>query len=201
MKIAILGSGKVAHALGGAWKKAGHEVIMGARDTSGTDPGFEVTSLQDALAAGDVIVNAITGAVALEVITSLDTAAMAGKTLLDATNAVTENGDLVYPNSSLAEHLQAALPAVHVVKSLNTAAIEVQADPSLVGPATAFVSGDNEAAKTEVKGLLHDLGWTDEGIIDLGGIKTARGPENYIVLFFETIGVLKSPFFNIHITR
>jgi 8-hydroxy-5-deazaflavin:NADPH oxidoreductase len=64
-----------------------------------------------------------------------------------------------------------------------------------------FVSGDNEAAKAEVKGLLHDLGWKDEGIIDLGGIKTARGPESYIMLFFETIGVLKSPFFNIHISR
>ncbi len=85
--------------------------------------------------------------------------------------------DLVYPNSSLGEHLQAALPAVHVVKSLNTAAIEVLADPSLVGPATVFVSGDDEAAKAEVKGLLHDLGWKDEGIIDLGGIQTSRGPE------------------------
>jgi 8-hydroxy-5-deazaflavin:NADPH oxidoreductase len=201
VKIAILGTGKVAHALGAGWKKSGHDVIFGARDASATDPGFEITSLQDALALGDVIVNAITGAVALEVITALDTSAMAGKTLLDVTNAVTETGDLVYPNSSLAEHLQAALPDVHVVKSLNTAAIEVQADPSLTGPATAFVSGDDETAKTEVKGLLHDLGWKDEGIIDLGGVRTARGPENYIVLFFETIGVLKSPFFNIHITR
>jgi 8-hydroxy-5-deazaflavin:NADPH oxidoreductase len=200
MKIAILGSGKVAHALGAGWKKAGHDVIFGARDASATDAGFEVTSLQEALAAGDVIVNAITGAVALEAITALDVAAMAGKTLLDPTNAVTQAGDLLYPNSSLAEHLQAALPAVRVVKSLNTAAIEVQADPSLVGPATVFVSGDNEAAKTEVKGLLHDLGWKDTGIIDLGGIKTARGPENYILLFFEAIGVLKTPFFNIHIT-
>ena len=201
MKIAILGSGKVAHALGAGWKKSGHDVIFGARDASATDPDFEITGLQDALATGDVIVNAITGAMALEAITALDTSAMAGKTLLDVTNAVSETGDLVYPNSSLAEHLQAALRAVHVVKSLNTAAIEVQADPSLVGPATVFVSGDNEAAKTQVKGLLHDLGWEDEGIIDLGGIRTARGPENYVLLFFETIGVLKSPFFNIHITR
>jgi hypothetical protein len=201
MKIAILGTGKVAHALGAGWKKSGHDVIFGARDASAADPDFEITGLQDALAVGDVIVNAITGAVALEAITALDTSAMAGKTLLDATNAVTGTGDLVYPNSSLAEHLQAALPAVHVVKSLNTAAIEVQADPSLVGPATAFVSGDDQTAKAEVRGLLHDLGWKDEGIIDLGGIRTARGPENYILLFFETIGVLKSPFFNIHITR
>ena len=90
---------------------------------------------------------------------------------------------------------------MHVVKSLNTAAIEVLADPSLVGPATVFVSGDDEAAKAQVRGLLHDLGWKDEGIIDLGGIQTSRGPESYAVLFFETVGVLKSRFFNIHITR
>jgi hypothetical protein len=96
---------------------------------------LEITGLQDALAAGAVIVNAITGAVALQAIAALDTSAMAGKTLLDVTNALTGTGDLVYPNSSLAEHLQAALPAVHVVKSLNTAAIGVLADPSLVGPA------------------------------------------------------------------
>jgi 8-hydroxy-5-deazaflavin:NADPH oxidoreductase len=201
MKIAILGTGKVAHALGAGWKKAGHDVVFGARDGSASDPDFEVTGLQNAIAAGDVIVNAITGAVALEAITALDTSAMAGKTLLDVTNAVTPTRDLAYPNSSLAERLQAALPAVHVVKSLNTAAIEVQADPSLIGPATVFVSGDDEAAKTAVKGLLHDLGWQDEGVIDLGGIQTARGPENYITLFFDTIGVLKSPLFNIHITR
>lgn len=201
MKIAILGAGKVAHTLGARWKKSGHDVIFGARDASATDPDFEITSLQDALAVGDVIVNAITGAVALEAITALDPSAMAGKTLLDVANALTGTGDLIYPNSSLAEHLQAALPAVHVVKSLSTAAIEVLADPSLVGPATVFVSGDDEAAKSEVRGLLHDLGWKDEGIIDLGGIRTARGPENYAVLFFDTIGVLKSPFFNIHITR
>jgi 8-hydroxy-5-deazaflavin:NADPH oxidoreductase len=201
MKIAILGNGKVAHALGAGWKKSGHDVLFGARDASATDPDFDVTGLQDALAVGDVIVNAITGAVALEAITALDTSAMAGKTLLDTTNAVTGTGDLAYPNSSLAEHLQAALPGVHVVKSLNTAAIEVQADPSLVGPATVFVSGDDQAAKAEVEGLLHDLGWKDEGIIDLGGIQTARGPEHFILLFFEIIGVLKSPFFNIHVTR
>jgi 8-hydroxy-5-deazaflavin:NADPH oxidoreductase len=201
MKIAILGTGKVAHALGAGWKKSGHDVIFGARDASATDPDFEVTGLQDALAAGDVVVNAITGAVALEAITALDASAMAGKTLLDAANAVTAAGGLAYPDSSLAEHLQAALPAVRVVKSLNTAAIEVQADPSLVGPATVFVSGDDQAAKAEVKGLLQDLGWKDEGIIDLGGIQTARGPEHYIVLFFGIIGALKSPFFNIHITR
>ena len=80
---AILGAAKVAHVLGTAWKKSGHEVILGARDASATDPDFEITSLQDALAVGDVIVDALTGAAALEAITALDPSAMAGKTLLD----------------------------------------------------------------------------------------------------------------------
>jgi predicted dinucleotide-binding enzyme len=201
MKIAILGSGKVAHALGAGWKKAGHDVFFGARDGNADDPDFAIVSLQEALERGDIVVNAITGAAALEVIGSLDATPLRGKTLLDATNAITDAGELLYPNSSLAEHLQAALPQVHVVKSLNTAAIEVQADPSLTGPATVFVSGDDHGAKAEVVGLLHDLGWADDGIIDLGGVQTARGPESYIILFFATIGVLKTPFFNIRISR
>ncbi len=37
--------------------------------------------------------------------------------------------------------------------------------------------------------------------MDLGGIRTARGPENYAVLFFEIAAVLKTRFFNIHVTR
>jgi len=61
--------------------------------------------------------------------------------------------------------------------------------------------GPVEAGKSEVRSLIPDLGWKDEGIIDVGGVRTARGPDNYIVPFFETIGVPKSPFFNIHFTR
>jgi predicted dinucleotide-binding enzyme len=201
VKIAILGTGKVARTLGAAWQQAGHQVILGARAASADDPGFPVTGLQEALEAGDVVVNAITGAAALAAVTALDTSALAGKTLLDVANAVTADGQLAYPNSSLAERLQQALPQAHVVKSLNTAAIEVQADPSLTGPATVFLSGDDDAAKAEVAGLLHDLGWTGETIIDLGGIPTARGPEHYILLFFATIGVLRTPAFNLRITR
>ena len=71
------------------------------------------------------------------------------------------------PPLTRAEQLQAALPAVHVVKSLNTAAIEVQADPSLVGPATVFVSGDDVASKQTVQRLITELGYAP---IDLGGL-------------------------------
>lgn len=30
--------------------------------------------------------------------------------------------------------------------------------------------------------LLKDFGWTDESIVDLGGIQSARGPEHYAAL-------------------
>jgi 8-hydroxy-5-deazaflavin:NADPH oxidoreductase len=201
MKIAILGTGAVAHALGGGWRNAGHEVLLGARDPSASDPLFKTTSLQEAAATGDVVVNAITGAQALKAVTALDWSGSSQKILLDVANAVTERFELLYPNSSLAERLQEALPDTRVVKSLNTAAIQVLAEPSLVAPSSVFLSGDDDAAKDVVRGLLHDLGWTDEGIIDLGGIDTARGPEAHILLFAGLVGALKSPLFNIRVTR
>ena len=64
-RIAVLGYGSQgrAHALnlhdsgfdvvvgvrkgGAGWKKAGHEVVLGARDVSATDPDFEIVGLQD----------------------------------------------------------------------------------------------------------------------------------------------------------
>lgn len=65
MRIAVLGTGMVAHTLGGAWKKAGHDVVLGARDVA-DDPDFQVLTLQEAIVTGELVVNAITGSAALE---------------------------------------------------------------------------------------------------------------------------------------
>lgn len=46
-----------------------------------------------------------------------------------------------------------------------------------------FLSGDDTAAKKTVRGLLADLGWSDDALLDLGGIATARGQENFALLF------------------
>jgi hypothetical protein len=52
-------------------------------------------------------------------------------------------------------------------------------------------------------GVAHALGagWKDEEIMDLSGIRTARGPEHYALLFFEIVAVMKSRLVNIHVTR
>jgi predicted dinucleotide-binding enzyme len=199
MKLGILGTGHVATVLGSAWGKS-HEVTLGSRDPA-KDAGFTVRSLTDTVASADVVVNAILGSAAVEVISGIDAGAFAGKTLVDVANATTPSFDLVYPDSSLAEKLQDARPDACVVKSMNTAAITTIANPGVIGPSSVFLSGDDAGAKLESAGLLKDLGWADGDIIDLGGIETARGPEHYIVLFAKLAGLLKTEAFNIRVVH
>jgi 8-hydroxy-5-deazaflavin:NADPH oxidoreductase len=199
MKLGILGTGHVATVLGGAWSKT-HEVMLGSRDPA-KDVGFTVRSLTDTVISADVVVNAILGSVAVDVISGIDAGAFAGKTLVDVANATTPSFDLVYPDSSLAEKLQEARPDARVVKSMNTAAITTIANPRVIGPSSVFLSGSDAEAKLEAAGLLKDLGWSDDDIVDLGGIETARGPEHYIVLFTKLAGLLRTESFNIRVVR
>jgi 8-hydroxy-5-deazaflavin:NADPH oxidoreductase len=199
MKLGILGTGHVATVLGGAWSKT-HEVTLGSRDPA-KDVGFTVRSLTDTVISADVVVNAILGSVAVDVISGIDAGAFAGKTLVDVANATTPSFDLLYPDSSLAEKLQEARPDARVVKSMNTAAITTIADPHVIGPSSVFLSGNDAEAKLEAAGLLKDLGWSDDDIVDLGGIETARGPEHYIVLFTKLAGLLRTEAFNIRVVR
>jgi 8-hydroxy-5-deazaflavin:NADPH oxidoreductase len=200
MKLGILGTGHVATVLGGAWSK-NHEVILGSRDPAAKTADFGVRSLDDTVAGADVVVNAILGSVAVATISSIADGAFGGKTLVDVANATTPDNGLVYPNSSLAEELQAARPDARVVKTLNCAAITTGANPSVIGPSSVFLSGDDAAAKQQTAGLLHDLGWSDDDIVDLGGIETARGPEHYLLLFFGLAGLLRTEAFNIRVIR
>jgi predicted dinucleotide-binding enzyme len=199
MKLGILGTGHVATVLGGAWSKT-HEVTLGSRDPA-KDAGFPVRSLTDTVTSADVVVNAILGSAAVDVISGIDAGAFAGKTLVDVANATTPSFDLVYPDSSLAEKLQDARPDARVVKSMNTAAITTIANPGVIGPSSVFLSGDDAGAKHEAAGLLKDLGWSDDDIVDLGGIETARGPEHYLVLFAKLAGLLRTEAFNIRVVR
>jgi hypothetical protein len=182
MEIAIIGTGTVGQALADRWAAAGHELVFGSRRPEATTLAHRVAPLADAAASAEVIVNATPGAASLEVLNALPAEAIAGKVLIDVANALTPGLELRYPNSSLGERLQAALPGARVVKTMNTAQISVIVDPSLVGPSNLFVSGDDPAAKETVRGLVGDFGWPEDAIIDLGGITTARGTEHLFLL-------------------
>jgi predicted dinucleotide-binding enzyme len=200
MRLAILGTGNVAQTLARRLSETGHEVTFGSRDpASRSGLTAPVTTLADAVAGNDVVINATPGAASLEAVEGIGAAAFAGKVLVDVANANTPAFELVYPNSSLGEKLQAALPDAKVVKTMNTAAMAVMTEPAALPPSNVFVSGDDATAKATVKSLLGGLGWPDDSIVDLGGIVSARGPEHYFLMFAALMQSVRSPEFNIRL--
>ncbi|TDD28501.1 NADP oxidoreductase [Actinomadura sp. KC06] len=190
--IAILGSGRVGGTLAAKLAEAGHEVAIGSRnpaDVSSRWAGKPVTVTGTAAAAENaaIVVNATPGDTSVERLAALRDA-LSGKILVDVANATVRGtdgmpGGLVHPGSSLAEHLQEALPDTKVVKTLNTMLFTVIVDPhSLKAPPTAFLSGDDVDAKATVTGLLGDLGWPADWIEDLGDVTSARGPEALMLI-------------------
>lgn len=182
--IAVLGAGRVGGNLATGLAAAGHHVTLGVRDpdSAAAQRGVAISDVATAIATSALVINATPGDTTLErLIGHRD--ALSGKVLLDVSNATLRSSDglpggLLYPNVSLGELLQEELPATKVVKGLNTMLFSVMTDPgALRMPPTAFLSGDDPAAKQLVGTALHSLGWEDEWIVDLGGISTARGTE------------------------
>ncbi|MEU5667182.1 NADPH-dependent F420 reductase [Streptomyces longwoodensis] len=175
--IAVLGNGRVGGTLAAALTRAGHEVRVADRT-----PG----AASEAARTARIVINATPGADSLDRLTALREE-LRGKILVDVSNATVDGpdglpADLVYPGSSLAEHLQEALPDTAVVKTLNTMLFPVMAAPATLTDAPdAFLSGDDPQAKETVRGLLVDLGWRTEWITDLGGVRTARATEAAIL--------------------
>jgi predicted dinucleotide-binding enzyme len=202
MRIAILGTGHMGHTLGAGLIRAGHDVAFGSRDPDrATDLPGPAHHHAEAITGSEVVVSALAAAHSLETLTPLR-APLADRVLIDIGNAVDERMDLIYPDSSLGEQLQHALPETRVVKTLNTVGGPIGVDPSLLsGPTNVFLSGDDQAAKATVSRLLTDLGWESDRQIDLGGIATARAVEHYFLLFAALIGALRTPAFNIAVTR
>jgi predicted dinucleotide-binding enzyme len=185
MRIAILGTGVAGTTLATGLVAAGHDVVFGSRTPADkVDLPAPAAAITDALTGADLVVSALPGAIAVEVLTAL-APELAGHVLLDLSNAVTAQFDLVYPNASLGAAIQAALPQTRVVKSINTLAISTLIAPeALSAPTQLFLSGDDADAKSVVSDVLVSLGWPAEQQLDLGGIETARGPEHWFLLFF-----------------
>jgi 8-hydroxy-5-deazaflavin:NADPH oxidoreductase len=149
MKLGVLGTGDVAQTLAAAWSNAGHEIAFGSRDLGAKRLDFPVHGLAETVTESDIVVNATLGTASVDTLSSIGPDLFAGKTLIDVANAFGPGFTLLYPNSSVGEKLQEALPAARVVKTMNTARITMFTDPAQIGPATVFLSGDDPAAKSE----------------------------------------------------
>lgn len=185
--IAILGAGRVGGTLATKLASEGHRLVLGICDPEATaakwtGPEATFTDPARAARAGQIVINATPGETSLGRLSALREE-LDGKILVDVSNATHRAegqpiGDLLYPSSSLAEKLQAALPNTSVIKTLNTVMFMVMANPQgLSTPPTAFLSGNDTSAKATVRALLGELGWPAEWIMDLGDVTTARGTE------------------------
>ncbi|MFJ8794938.1 NADPH-dependent F420 reductase [Streptomyces sp. NPDC102462] len=227
MKIAVLGTGMVGRAIAHRLSTLGHDVVIGTRDVEQTlartepdwlgnepfaqwqqtHPAVRLVSFADAGAYGEIVVNATRGAASLAAVEAAGAANLAGKVLLDAALPLDMSQGMppllsVVNTDSLGEQIQRAVPEARVVKSLNTMLADVMVDPAHVpGHHNVFVAGDDAEAKATVTGLLREIGWPEDAILDLGGIRGARGTEMYSALLFAVSDALGTYDFNVAIVR
>lgn len=210
MKIGILGTGNVGRALAVGWAGAGHDVVLGSRRPDDTElraelaaalgEGVPVVNPSSAVVGAEVVVNATPGTASVPLLAEIGAPALAGKVLLDVSVGFTEDGALSHPGESLGEEIQRTFPDTKVVKTLCTIDARLMGAPdSLEGPSTIFLSGDDAEAKRTAGGLLNELGWPTESLLDLGGITTARGQEHYSLLFLGIAGAIGSYGFGIRV--
>ncbi|MEU1286764.1 NAD(P)-binding domain-containing protein [Kitasatospora sp. NPDC005856] len=167
MRIGIAGTGSMARALGARWARAGHDVLVGGRDTDRAAAlaeriGARAGTLRDAARHGrDAVLLAVPYAAAVGVAAGLgDT--VRGRTLIDCTNPVAP-GFLLETGGgpSAAERIAAAVPAASVVKGFNLCHESVWSlTPPVFGgrPLAVPLCGDDAAALATVRGLVRDLG-------------------------------------------
>jgi len=192
MKIGIIGAGNVGGALGKGWAKKGHSVRFGVRDASDpklsallkeAGPNAQVSSVQDAVAFGDVVALATPWPAAREAVSAAGS--LHGKILLDCTNPLKPDlsGLVLGPSTSAAEQVSVWAPGAEVVKIFNTTGSNNMENPRYPeGPATMFYCGDDPAAKAVAADLAADLGFE---ALDAGGITVARLLEPLAMLWIH----------------
>jgi 8-hydroxy-5-deazaflavin:NADPH oxidoreductase len=227
MRIGVLGTGMVGQALAAKLAEGGHEVVVGTRDPAATlareepdgygnppfrvwyeqHPGVKLVGFADAAAHGELVVNATAGAASVDALRLAGEANLAGKVLVDVSNALDFSRGmppslLVANTDSLAERIQRAFPAARVVKALNTMNALVMVNPGRLGGGghTVFVCGDDPQAKALVTRILTEgLGWRD--VIDLGDLTAARATEMVLPIWLRLMGALQTPMFNLKVVR
>jgi predicted dinucleotide-binding enzyme len=217
MRIGVLGTANVGQAIATRLVEVGHDVVMGGRDaanpkSTGWADGLasdraRAGTFADAGAHGDLVVNATAGTASLAALRAAGASNLAGKVIVDVANPLDFGAGFpptmsVVDTDSLAEQIQRACPDARVVKTLNTMNADVMVHPErLPGSHDVFVAGDDQQAKQTVRELLRSFGWPDASILDVGGLRGARGLEMYLPLWLSLMDAIGSPNFNIKVVR
>jgi hypothetical protein len=192
-RIAVIGTGDVAAALGPEFAAQGHTIVYGSREparqevrdlVARTGRGASAASQREAVSGAEIVVLAVPGTVAEQV--TKDLGDLSGKIILDPTNRVARNADGwadhdVPGKGSNAELIQAAAPNARVVKALNTLNWRQMVDPETSGGAiTIAIAGDDDAAKATVAELIKGM---DLETVDFGPLRFAHVLEEMLIVW------------------
>ena len=173
MTYAIIGFGKIGHALAKAFARSGIEVSVAttrdpatfAADAAAIGAGIKPTTMADALKA-DILFLAVRYEAHPEVARALPN--WQGKIIVDATNAYgVPAGELV--DRSSAKTVARAFTGGKVVKGFNHLVAGVlEQDPAVQGgKRVVFLASDDDGAAAEIGALAEKLGFSP---IKLGGL-------------------------------
>ena len=169
-RIGVIGSGHIGGTIGGLWIKKGHQVAFSSRHPDELKPMVaELGSLaragtvEEAIAFGDVLFIAVPYG-AVPQIGKDYSAAMKGKVMLDACNAVSARDGAVaeeVEQNGIGATTQKYFPGVRIVRAFNTMSYMIFAreanrpDPKLAVP----IAGDDPQAVQIAAGLVRDAGF------------------------------------------
>ena len=146
MKVGILGSGAVAKSLATGFLSHGDDVMLGTRQQDrlkewlSQHPTARVGSVDETARFGELLVLAVKGTAAPDVVRAAGATNVAGKVMLDATNPIADapptNGVLAFfttLDESLMERLQREFASVQFVKAFNSVGSASMVNPAFAG--------------------------------------------------------------------
>ena len=194
-KVGVIGSGGVGQSLATGFLKYGYDTMIGSHHTAKLaewhekNPAGHVGTFEEAAKFGDIIVYAVRGVAAVEVLKSIGADNFSGKTVIDTTNPIDAdvhaiNGVVQFftpKNQSLLEDLQAAAPGANFVKAFNSIGAHLMVNPDFGGNVPSmFICGNNEGAKKEATEIIEKFGFE---ALDMGPANAASPIESLCVLW------------------
>ena len=201
-RVGVLGTGEVGRRLAAGFAGRGHDVMIGSRDAAkpelqewlaGDGSGVTAGTFAQAANHGEIVVLALLGNAAEQVLTDIGTDSFAGKVVIDTMNPLDFSGGFppklaICGEDSLGEHVQRALPEAKVVKAFNTIGNPYFVDPTFGGgEPTMLIAGDDADAKATVGDVLADFGWSST--CDIGGIEGSRELEAICIAWVKIGGL------------
>lgn len=190
MRIGILGTGHLAHALGACWVRAGHTVTVAGRSADKASDlarrlgsAVRAATPGEAVRAADAVLLAVPWHGIDDVLreTGASQGALAGTVVIDPVNAVRHGVGVLLtdPGLSTASHIAETAPGSLVVKGFHMVPSTQWGTPGAAS-ITVPLCGDDPVALDRAETLVRDTGAVP---VVVGGLSRARQLEEAAGLF------------------